>query len=215
MKRHMFMRMKNYIPFLLFLSLCSSTFAQTQKGNFVLSGKTDLNFLFSNITTGTDSVKTGETKSDQFGFTAGVGYFIADNLSVGIFGTYSYNYSKIGSSNYQPSFTQNITQSFTILPQLQYYFPLEGKLKPFVAIGAGYGWLQERDSRVTENNNKAYSLSGTAFTGGAGVSYFIITSVAFDFGFQYSYNRLKDKMIENQIWKEKQFAGRLGVSVFF
>ena len=42
-----------------------------------------------------------------------------------------------------------------ILTQLQYYFPLEGKLKPFVAIGAGYSWLQERDSRVTENNNKA------------------------------------------------------------
>lgn len=209
------MRMKNYILALVFLFLCSFTFAQTQKGNFVLSGKTDLNFLFSNITTGTDSVKTGETKCNQFGLTAGAGYFVANNLALGFFGTYSYSYSKIGSSNYQPSNTQNITQSLTILPQLQYYLQVEGKLKPFAAIGVGYMWLQERDSRVTENYNKVYSLSGPAFTGGIGVSYFITTSVALDFGFQYSYNRLKDELIDNQIMKEKQFAGRLGVSVFF
>ena len=207
--------MKNYISALLFLFLCSTTFAQTQKGNFVLSGKTDINFLFSNITTGTDSVQTGKTKGNQFGLTAGVGYFVANNLALGIFGTYSYSYSKIGASNYQPSNTQNITQSFTILPQLQYYFPVEGKLKPFAAIGVGYMWLQERDSRVTDNYNKVYSLSGTSFTGGVGASYFIITSVALDLGFQYSYNRLKDELIDNQIMKEKQFAGRLGVSVFF
>ena len=209
------MRMKNYMPALLFLFLCSSTFAQTEKGNLVLSGKTDLNFLFSNITTGTDSVQTGKTKGNQFGLTAGAGYFVADDLALSIFGTYSYSYSKIGASNYQPSNTQNITQSLTILPQLQYYLPVEGKLKPFVAIGAGYIWLQERDSRFTENYNKVYSLSGPAFTGGIGVSYFITTSVAFDLGFQYSYNRLKDELIDNQIMKEKQFAGRLGVSVFF
>lgn len=209
------MKIKNHITILLFIFLSSPTFAQTQKGNFVLSGKTDLNFLFSNVTTGTDSVKTGETKSNQFGFTAGAGYFVADNLSVGISGTYSYNYNKIGASNYQPSNTQNITQSFTILPQLQYYFPEEGKLKPFAGIGAGYIWLQERDSRVAENYNKVYNLSGVAFTGGIGISYFITTSVAFDLGLQYSYNRLKDELIENQIMKEKQFAGRLGVSVFF
>ena len=208
--------MKNYLPTLIFLFLCLSSFAQTQKGNFVLSGKTDMNFLFSNITTGTDSVQTGKTKGNQFGLTAGAGYFVANNVALGIFGTYSYSYTRIGSSpDYQVAKTENITQSFTILPQLQYYFPVEGKLKPFAAAGGGYMWLQERDSKVTEHNNEVYSLSGPAFTGGVGISYFIITSVAFDLGFQYSYNRLKDKTRENQIWKEKQFAGRLGVSVFF
>jgi outer membrane protein len=204
---------KRIIPILLFVFLKSSIFAQTQKGNFILSGKTDLNFLFSNITTGTDSVQIGKTKSNQFGFTAGAGYFIADNLSAGISTSYSYSYSKIGASNYQAS-TQNITQSFTILPQLQYYFPIEEKLKPFVAIGMGYVWLQERDSRIQDNYNKVYNLSGIAFSGGLGVSYFITTSVAFDLGLQYSYNRLKDELINDQIIKQKQFAGNLGVSFF-
>lgn len=209
------MKTKSFIPVLLFLFFSSAAFAQTEKGNFVLSGNTDLNFLFSNITSGTDSIQTGKAKSNQFGVTAGAGYFVANNLAVGIYGTYSYNYSKIESPNYGGSSNQSITQSFTILPQVQYYFPVEGKLKPFVVIGVGYGWLQERDSRVTDNYNTVYSLSGPAFTGGAGVSYFINKSVAFDLGLQYSYSRFKDKYRVDQIQKQKQFAGRMGISVFF
>lgn len=84
-----------------------------------------------------------------------------------------------------------------------------------LAIGAGYGWLEERDSRVTDNNNTVYSLSGPAFTGGGGVSYFITSSISFDLGLQYSYSRFKDKFMAEQIQKQNQFAGRMGVSVFF
>ena len=209
------MKTKNYIPGLLFIFFCSTAFAQTKKGNFVLSGKTDLNFLFSNTATMTDSIKTGSIKGNQYGITAGVGYFLADNFSIGIYGTYSYIYSKTESGNNQPFITENIRQAFTILPQLNYYFPLEGKLRPFAGIGAGYLWVEERDSRVSDNNNKVFSLSGTSFTGAAGLSYFITESVAFDLGAQYSHNRLKDKMVENVIQKENVVAGRLGVSVFF
>jgi outer membrane protein len=209
------MATRNYLLVLLFMFFCSAAFCQTQKGNFVLSGKTDLNFLFSNVSVGTDSIETGSTKSNQYGFTGGISYFIANNLSVGIFGTYSYNYTKVKSSNYLAGTTENITQTFTILPQVQYYFPLEGKLKPFVAIGVGYLWMEERDSRVTENYNKVYSISGPSFTGGAGLSYFITPSVAFDLGFQYSYNRLKDKISKGEIQKEHQINSTLGVSVFF
>jgi len=209
------MKIRNYLPSLLFLFFGSSGFGQTEKGKFVLSGNTDLNFLFSNITMGTDSVQTGKSKSNQYGVTIGAGYFVTNNFAVGISGTYSYSYSKIESNNYINSKTESITRSFTILPQVQYYFPVEGKLKPVLAIGAGYGWLEERDSRVTDNNNTVYSLSGPAFTGGGGVSYFITNSVAFDLGFQYSYSRFKDKLMPEQIQKQNQFAGRMGVSVFF
>ena len=196
-------------PIFLFL-FCSSTFAQTQKGNFVISGKTNLNFLLSNITTGTDSIQTGKSSSSQFDFTAGAAYFIANNLSVGVAGTYSYNYSKI-ESGYA---TQNITQSYTVLPQVQYYFPIEGKLKPSILIGGGYVWLQERDSRVSENYNKVYSLSGPSFAGGVGFSYFIIPSVSFDLGLQYSYAKLNNHLWENQFQKQNQFSCNMGISLF-
>lgn len=209
------MNFKSIFPALLLLFFCSSTYAQTQKGNLVLSGKTGLNFLFSNTTTGTDSIQTGKSKSNEYDITAGAGYFIINNLSVGVSGTYSYNYSKIEYSNYINTSTQNITESLTIVPQIQYYFPAEGKLKPSAGIGAGYVWLQQRDSRVTDNNNKVYSLSGPSFYGGLGLSYFITKSISFDLGFQYSYIKLKDKMSPDQVEKQKQLAGTMGISVFF
>lgn len=200
------------IVFCFFIS--SVTFAQTQKGNFVLSGKTGLNFLFSKVTSGTDSIQTGKSNSNEYDFTAGAAYFVANNVSVGVSGTYSYNYSKI-EQGYLTSGTQNITQSITIVPQVQYYFPVYGKLKPSAALGAGYAWLQQRDSRVTENYNKVYELSGASFYGGLGVSYFITESVSFDLGFQYSYMKLKDKLGSEQFQKQNQLAGTMGVSVFF
>jgi outer membrane protein len=203
--------MKNYITALIFIFFCSTAFAQTEKGSFVISGKTDMSFLFSKITTGTDSIQTGKTNSRQFNFTAGAGYFIANNLSLGLYGTYSYSYTKDEAYNY----SQSITESFTVLPQLQYYIPIEGKLKPFAGIGGGYVWLQERDSRVTTDNNRVYSISGPAFAGVLGISYFITRSVSFDLNFQYTYSRLKDKMWEGQIQKEQQVGGNMGISVFF
>ena len=205
------MKMKNYIPALLFIVFCSTASAQTEKGNIVLSGKTDMNFLLSKTTAGTDSVQTGKSNSQQFSATAGVGYFIANNLSFGVSGTYSYSYSK--DESYYSS--ASITESYTILPQLQYYFPLEDKLKPFAGIGVGYVFLQERDSRATTNNNKVYSLSGPAFSGVLGASYFITRSVSFDLNLQYTYGRLKDKMWEGQIQKQQQLGGNMGISVFF
>lgn len=209
------MRFKILTLSLLCILFCSSASAQTEKGNFVISGKTDLNFLFANTVLGTDSVETGKIKNNQFGFTAAAGYFILNNLNIGISGSYSYSYTKTNATQLLPDNTETITQSFTILPQANYYFPVAGKLRPFVGIGAGYIWLEERDSRFTGNNNEVYSMNGTVFTAGAGLSYFINHSVSFDLGFQYSHSKLKEKRNESQIQKQNSVAGTVGVSVFF
>jgi len=194
---------------------CSSVFAQTNKGNFVLSGNTNLNVLFSNTSVGTDSIETGKIKDNQFAFTAAAGYFLIDNLTAGISATYSYDYTTSKPGMYGESSIGAITQAFTIMPQVNYYLPVQGKLKPFVGIGVGYLWLEQKDSRVNENENKVYSMSGTSLSGGAGLSYFINQSVSFDLGFQYYHNHLKDKMNPEQIRKQNAVSGTLGVSVFF
>lgn len=203
--------MKNYLTAFLCLFLSSAVFSQTQKGKIVLSGNTDLSFLFTKIISGTDSVQTGKTNSEQYAVSVGGGYFIADNISVGITGSYSYNYTNIQGFGNTP---KTITTSYTILPQFQYYIPVEGKLRPFAAVGAGYAWMEERDSRITDNHNRASLFSGAAFVGGAGVSYFITPSVAFDLGLQYTYSKLQDKLRVERFQKLSQFAGRIGVSVF-
>jgi outer membrane protein len=194
---------------------CCSAFAQTNKGNFVLSGNTNLNVLFSNTSVGTDSIETGKIKNNQFAFTAAAGYFLLDDLTAGISATYSYDYTTSKPGMYGESSIGTITQAFTIMPQVNYYLPVQGKLKPFVGIGVGYLWLEQKDSRVNENENKVYSMSGTSLSGGAGLSYFINQSVSFDLGFQYYHNHLKDKINPEQIRKQNAVSGTLGVSVFF
>ena len=59
-------------------------YSQIKKGTIVLSGKTDLNFLFSNTEISRDSIATNKMKSEQFGFNLGVGYFVGDNISVAL-----------------------------------------------------------------------------------------------------------------------------------
>lgn len=188
------MKIKIFIPAVLFLFLFAPAFSQTKKGTIILSGKTDLNFLFSKTTIFHDSTATNTLKDNQSGFEIGVGYFVADNFAVAISGAYSYTYEKFEAVNYSPATTETITTTLAVIPQLIYYFPLEGKLKPSLSIGAGYTWLKERDSRTTVNNNMVYSLAGPSFNGAAGVSYFITHSVALELGLQYSHNKLNDKL---------------------
>jgi outer membrane protein len=203
---------KNAIAAFVFLFISSFTFAQTQKGSFALSGKTNLNSLFSNSTSYTDSIETGKTKSRDFSFSAAAGYFVMDHLNAGIAVSYSYDYSKGNLTGYFIS--QSRTQSFSVVPQVNYFIPLEGKLKPVVGAGFGYMWLEQRDSRVNDNNNLVYSLDGIAMSGSVGVSYFVLPSVSFDLGVQFSHSDLKDHLYPSQKQKTNSTGGNLGVTVF-
>jgi len=199
------------LPLLCFIQ----SYSQTQKGAFILSGKSDLSFLFSNTTIERDSIATNKLKDNQFGFNVGVGYFVADNFAVAVSGAYSYTFDRFEATNYSPATTETITTTLAIVPQLIYYFPLEGKLKPSLSIGAGYVWLKQRDSKFTGNNNQVYSLAGPSVNGAAGISYFITPSVAFELGLQYSHNKLNDKLNTRVMQKQNTLAGTFGVSIFF
>lgn len=198
----------------LFLSLFFASYSQTKKATLVLSGKTDLNFLFSNTTISRDSMDIPKSKNNQFGFNLGVGYFVADNFALALSGAYSYTDNKFEPFDFDPG-KEAITTTLAVVPQMIYYFPSEGKLKPSLNIGAGYLWLKQRASYASSNNNIVYSISGSSFNGAAGVSYFITKSIAFDVGLQYTHNRLRDKMRMNEIQNQNIVAGTLGVTIFF
>lgn len=209
------MKIKELNIVLLLLLLSSGGYSQTEKGTFVLSGKTDLNFLFSNSTISRDSIATNKIKSSQFGFNLGFGYFVADNFIIALSGAYSYTDTKFLPGTMAPRGNENITTTLALIPQVSYYFPLAGKLRPSLSMGAGYLWLRERNSKVSGNDNLVYSLAGPSYNGAARVSYFITGSVAFDLGLQYTHNRLKDKAGRNETQKQNTVAGSFGVSVFF
>lgn len=199
----------------MFLLFFASANAQTKKGTIALSGKTGLNFLSSNTTILRDSSSTNQLTDNQFGFDVGLGYFVANNFAIGFSGSYSYDDNKFEAANYSPATTETITTTLAVVPQLIYYFPLEGKLKPTLTIGGGYTWLKQRASNITTNNNTTYSLSGPSFNGAAGISYFFTHSVSFDLGLQYSYDKLNDKLNTRIYQKQNTVLATLGVTIFF
>src|SRR5690554_3948454 len=58
--------------------------AQTEKGNFLLGGTSSLNFASLSLKLENDNVSEDAGKTSAIEFTPGAGYFIADNLAVGV-----------------------------------------------------------------------------------------------------------------------------------
>jgi len=200
---------------LLFLFFLTAGYAQTGKGTIILSGKTDLNFLFSKTTISRDSIATNTLKSNQFAFNLGAGYFVANNIVVALSGAYSYTDNKSETLNSGFAANETITTTLAVVPQLIYYFSSTGKLRPSLSAGIGIVWLKERDTKVSINDHTVYSLAGPSFNAAGGLSYFITRSVAFEIGLQYSHNRLKDKINTGIVHKQNTVAPTLGVTIFF
>ncbi|MEJ7673313.1 MAG: hypothetical protein WKF59_11505 [Chitinophagaceae bacterium] len=100
--------------------------AKPKKGAFILSGKTDLNFLFSNTTIERDSIATNKLKDNQHGFNLGAGYFVANNFAVAVSGAYSYTYDRFEATNYSPATTETITHNPTVSARMRRWFCVLG-----------------------------------------------------------------------------------------
>lgn len=207
--------MKKSFAFIIFcLFICQISHAQTQKGRFLLSGSTNVKFLFSNLDPNYDDVVDNSVKTQEYGVNAGFGYFIVDNLAVNINGAYDYTYSKkqlyLG-----PVYEEIVETTIAVVPSVIYFFPVEGNLKPHVELGAGYVSLKERNNGSSTPNNVAYHYAGLSINGGAGVSYFFSKHISADLGFQYSRNKLTDKTNERRKQIQNNFGVMAGISFYF
>lgn len=193
---------------------CHSSYSQTQRGNFVLSGSTNVKFLFSNLDPNTEDVVDNSVKTQEYSVNAGFGYFIADNLAINMNAFYDYSYSK-KQLFLDPVYEEIIQTTFAVIPSVNYFFPVEGNLRPRVEFGAGYVSLKERNNAYSTPNNVAYHYAGLALIGGAGVSYFFNRHISADLGFQYSRNKLNDKTNEKRSQLQNNYGAMAGVSVYF
>lgn len=186
-----------------------SSYGQTSKGNYIVSGSTGLQFLSSN----TKNVYDGETQNEfntkTFSFNPSVGYFIIDDLAIGL----SCN---IKSDKYElnEDYSSKSTSTSTLIaPTAMYYFPVDGKIRPFAQLGLG---LQSVTNKVkgSYSENKQ-TLNGLAVNVGGGVSYFVSKYVSIDLYLSYTKSNLKDTDDEKRKIKQGTFGSNIGISVFF
>lgn len=216
--------MKN-LTLLLIVCLAGATFldAQTNKGKFLLGvssrtriGLFDLNnsapdvmsLGYSTFTSKSDASGYDEPESDKLislNFLPKVGYFVIDNLAIGLDINLAFMNYKFGGSNNEWK-----TTLYAAGPFARYYFPV-GKVYPFVEAGATIGSGIQKSS--IDSDTETYKSSVFAYGGGAGLAIPLGDKVTFDFLAGYNSTTIKDK--DDNPDNERTVSGTFGIKFGF
>lgn len=158
----------------------SNATAQTSKGNFVIAGASSLSVVNSRVE------KVGESTTN-FNLTSSFGYFVINNLSVGLSAALS---------------SQSGATTYAILPTVDYYFNSGNRFIPKVSMGVGYAGTSMNEERV----------GGLAVAAGLGGVYMVASNVGLSLGVAYNRNMYKYQGISIN---QNNFAGVLGFEIFF
>lgn len=184
------------------VTFSAATYAQTEKGNWMVGS--DLSFSYES-TKVTISEKRGNTTIERdgttntFKFIPNVNYFVINNLAVGLGLEYQHEKTK-GASD--------ATNTFAIAPNAHYYFPIGGKLAPFVGAKVGHAWRSEGSSDSQKSRGFLFGLKG-------GIAYFVNEGAALTGYVGYDQMNLKEKINTNNSEKYGKFGVGIGVALFF
>ena len=165
------MKRRNLIYLLLLVLLSTSAHAQTRKGRFLLSGQSgiDLSRTHTNIFVDGEKIPELEKKQTSLKLQPAFGYFIINNLALGLQADY-HHIKEAEKSAHQLSF----------MPAAIYYIPLKIPLRPFLQAGIGYGSISQKMNGASSSE----SFSGLMYGLGLGVSYFVNDYLSVDLSAQ-------------------------------
>ena len=206
---------KNYL--LIILAFSINSFAQTQKNNWVVGASSALGFNSSQYDYNNDYGKETKHKINQFDVNVRGGYFVINNLAVGLDISYrnsvstldSYHFDFMGNSiNHKQKSKGN---SISMMPFVSYYFANDSKFYPYLSGGLGFN---SSKYKYYSDANYDSSSKNDAFTWKVkgGVSYFITPSIALDLGLSYDQVKYKkEKYIQNSV---NTFGANVGLKLF-
>ncbi|MGD9994795.1 MAG: outer membrane protein [Salinivirgaceae bacterium] len=177
--------------------------AQTDMGNILIGGGTNMSLSFMNSKWKTDDNNGDAGKSTNLEITPQIGYFVSDGLAFGVELPISYNHEE---DEFHDKYNST---SLAFVPFLRYYFGSD-IIKPYVHGGLGFGTLNmkyEPDFGSTETMSAGMFL----FEIGGGLNYFIKDNVALDFGLGYAYASAKPN--ENNNVNYRNISNGLGIEI--
>lgn len=179
----------------------------TAKGNWIIGGSTNLGFNSNKVTQKSGDYSVDGQKNSTFNVTPTVGYFVIDNLAVGL--NLGYEVQKQDAS-YDFNQTAKVTNTvFSVIPSVTYFIEADSKAFPYISAGAGYAAIKTKIAS-TETQNDNFFVWG----GKAGLAYFITPSIAIDLGLNYQ--QLSTKYEETFSTAENKVIFKtLGASIGF
>jgi len=185
-----------FVAIMTFVSM--GAFAQTEKGKFIFSGASELSFSSMTSQMEYDGKDIGDDhKVTSFNIKPAVGYFVMDNLSLGL--NFDYESEK---------YENDKNKTFMVGPMARYYFG-SSKFKPYVHADLMFG------SMKNEGENYEINYNASAWDLGAGVAIFLNDYISIDLGLGYaSFTAVNDDDDKAKL-KTKGVAFNGGFSVFF
>lgn len=174
--------------------------AQTEKGKWLVSGASNIGFNSVSTKFKADGMSVDGPKVNTFNISPSVGYFVVDNLSVGL----SLGYTNTSTKDEDGEKASSST--FTFLPSLTYFFTKNTTVKPYLGAGAGYASFKEKYGSVAETNG------GFAWEVQGGLAYFVNQKAAINFGLGYG-----EVSVEQSGFtvNANTFGAKIGFSLFF
>lgn len=211
--------------------LCAIGFgasAQTEKGKSLIGGT----LLFNSNKSETE-MNVSSTKNSSFEAAPSYGYFVANNLAIGISASFSHSKSE---NSYQSTFAVNgvysysqlsatsTTNRYLIGPFVRYYVPISDQFKFFGQFNAGIGFGDSEIAGSSYISNKS-KLSSLQAALSPGLAFFPARKWAIEFGFNLlSFARDKDKenttlqndsTVDTFVLGLSTFTPRIGVNFHF
>jgi len=197
------MRAKVFMMGVLLL-VSSAAFSQTEKGTFLVSGRTSLEFVRSvtNFSYDGHSIPEANMDINSFRLYSGLGYFVANNFAAGLSLDFSH------STSFPSSGEKVKTGELILMPTLMYYIPLESSVRPFVQVGAGYANATE------EAGGEKQVFSGIGYGAGAGVAWFVNNKISIDLGIQWAATKLKYSEDTDVKLSGSSLGAAIGISLY-
>ena len=184
------------------VAFASATYAQTEKGNWMVGSDLSFSYETSKVTTSTkvNNVTTDvDVTTNTFKFVPNLNYFVINNLAVGL--GLEYQNTKVKGAS-------NAHNTFAISTNAHYYFPIGGNLAPFVGAKVGYAWDSVGSSDESKSRGLLFGVKG-------GIAYFVNQGAALTGYLGYDYQNLKNKVNTNNSEKTGKFGVGIGVALFF
>ncbi len=202
---------------LIILAFSINSFAQTQKNNWVVGASSALGFNSSQYDYSNDYGQETKNKFNQFDVNVTGGYFVINNLAVGLDISYRNSVNTINSYRFDPAGNsigykqKSKGNSISMMPFVSYYFANDSKFYPYLSGGAGFDtskykyYSDANFDSSSKNNAFTWKVKG-------GVSYFITPAIALDFGLSYDQVKYKkEQYIQNSV---NIFGANVGLKLF-
>ncbi|WP_400078594.1 outer membrane protein [Winogradskyella sp. R77965] len=203
---------KTIVLFVTLTLMFSIGYSQTEKGNLIIGGSSDLSFSSSKSSVKPNNENQGDDTVLRLSFGPSLGYFIIDKLAIGLQVPVSFSKRKSESSNGFETYPFEIkSTSVSAITFIRYYFS-ESNIKPFLQGNVGFG-INNSDSFLVdfETGNTEYGkIKSNTFSYGfnGGVAFFINSNISIDLGINYL--SITTKPDENNDFDFKYIDSKIG-----